>query len=246
MKCQYCGNTLNIEDKFCRACGRPNPLAKQHQRDMENYKKQYEKTREDVIQKTKSFTSITVPVVILMVLLVITVAAGIFRARAWDIGYDLSNGRLNANADTYRSAVDEYIAKEDYIGLAEYWNVNNLYSIDSMNEYSAVANAAGQYERIFEDLTADHYQVYRTRENTISYVCDELDRLFDIENDYTYDSDIYLSGDKGEAINKIRQKTMTMISAVCGITYEEAESLAEMSSARQRAFLTERWGEDEE
>ena len=45
MKCKYCGNNLNIEDKFCPYCGRPNPFAQKHQEEMERYEKDYSETK---------------------------------------------------------------------------------------------------------------------------------------------------------------------------------------------------------
>ena len=43
MKCEHCGYNLQLEDRFCPYCGKPNPFAAQHQREMEQ-RQEAEKT----------------------------------------------------------------------------------------------------------------------------------------------------------------------------------------------------------
>ena len=246
MKCEYCGHSLNIEDKFCPACGRPNPLAVQHRKDMEQYKNKYEETRRDVIKKTRKAAGINVPVIILAVLLLLCVASGIFRVRAWDIGYDIREKNIGQRSEEYKARLDEYLKDGDYILFAGYWNDKNLYMVDSLREYTAVENAAGYYKRLFEELTYDRYNEYSRRESTIVSVCDSIGNLFSVESNYLYDKETTLTDEKLGYINDIQEKSIRLISAFTGISYDEVKAFTEMSEQKQRAFLTERWGENEE
>ena len=58
MKCPNCGAPLKMEDKFCTYCGAPNKLAVKHQQDMEHYEREFEKTQEEVLTKTRKAGSL--------------------------------------------------------------------------------------------------------------------------------------------------------------------------------------------
>ena len=246
MKCEYCGHSLNIEDKFCPACGRPNPLAVQHQKDMEQYKNKYEETKREVITKTRRAAGINVPIAVLAVLLVLCIAAVIFRISAWDIGYNMRSKNIGQKSAEYKAQIDEYLEDGDYIAFASYWRSKDLYMLDEFRDYSAVESAANYYKRLFEELTYDRYNKYSRRESTIVSVCDSIIDLFGVESNYLYDKDTALAPDKMEHIQAIQEKSIRLTAAFTGITYDEAKALTEMSEPKMRAFLTERWAEDEE
>ena len=67
-----------------------------------------------------------------------------------------------------------------------------------------------------------------------------------MESNYLYDKETTLTDEKLGYINDIQEKSIRLISAFTGISYDEVKAFTEMSEQKQRAFLTERWGENEE
>ena len=60
MKCSNCGSNLQIEDSKCPYCGSMNPYFEKHREEMFRYKKDYEKTKDEVIQKDDGITACSV------------------------------------------------------------------------------------------------------------------------------------------------------------------------------------------
>ena len=77
MKCQHCGNNLNIEEIFCPYCGQPNPFAVKHQEAMRRFEKDYERTKKDVLEQSTRFNRHTVRITILAVLLALIAATAL-------------------------------------------------------------------------------------------------------------------------------------------------------------------------
>ena len=65
MKCPGCGANLGLEDQFCPYCGTANPHARQHQAEMQNFRHEFEKTRDRVEERANRFAGFAVPLTIL-------------------------------------------------------------------------------------------------------------------------------------------------------------------------------------
>ena len=68
MKCQYCGGTLDLEDRFCKHCGQVNTVASEHVQEMEKYQQEFEQTRRYVHEQTAGYNSLGIRVVTIAVL----------------------------------------------------------------------------------------------------------------------------------------------------------------------------------
>ena len=49
MKCPNCGSNLTIDDEVCSFCGVANPHARTHREEMRRFKKDYDRTKSEVI-----------------------------------------------------------------------------------------------------------------------------------------------------------------------------------------------------
>ena len=54
MKCNFCGSNLGIEDEFCPHCGKPNDQFEGNRAEMKEYKEEFEKTKEEVKESSKT------------------------------------------------------------------------------------------------------------------------------------------------------------------------------------------------
>ena len=105
MKCQHCGNNLNIEDRFCPYCGQPNPFAVKHQEEMDRYEKDYQETKEDVLEQSSRFNRHTVRITIIAVLVALIAVTCFLLAKADDI--------VDGKLDT--SKVKAFLAKKGQV-----------------------------------------------------------------------------------------------------------------------------------
>ena len=75
MKCPHCGAQIGLEEKYCPFCGLPNEFARKHQEDMDRYEQEFQQTQSEVYQKTRHFTSLTVPLTVIFVLILLNIVS---------------------------------------------------------------------------------------------------------------------------------------------------------------------------
>ena len=244
MKCPHCAATIGIEDKFCPYCGAENPFAKQHQKDMDRYEKAFENVRRDVTEKSRQTARITGPVILFAILLLLNFGALIFSRSAWDIGYSMQERQMEARADEYRDDLTVYLEAGDYAGFDGYWSSNRLYMSDALEDLQAVQSAASAYSTIRSDVLRlagfGSYELSEeARRDTIDYVADKVVGLYDLESDYSYQSEVYLSEENLKTIADIRHETEVLLRVWCGITEEDAARLGSLSAGSVRDLITE-------
>ncbi|MBS6196501.1 MAG: zinc ribbon domain-containing protein [Clostridiales bacterium] len=248
MKCPYCGTPLGLEDEFCSFCGQPNPHAKKHQEDMKHYKKEFTRTQQDVYTKTRRFASLTVPLIILFVLFLLNIGGFIFARSGWRIGMNIAEIEISKNASKHRETMEEFIQAGDYAGLSSYYNTNSLYSVDEFDDYYAVVSVADSYFSIYRVL-ADKtpFGSYNFEPENLSSMVRSLtlnlDTLFNVEQNFSYNAETYLSEENMEIIHDIQERTKAVLIAYGGLTAEEAETLPDLSASRQEELLERRLGE---
>ena len=95
MKCPHCGAQIGLEEKYCPFCGLPNEFARKHQEDMDRYEQEFQQTQSEVYQKTRHFTSLTVPLTVIFVLILLNIVSFVF-SKYLDIfkGFSITYGSL--------------------------------------------------------------------------------------------------------------------------------------------------------
>ena len=141
MKCQHCGNNLNIEENFCPYCGQPNPFAVKHQEAMRRFEKDYER-----------FNRHTVRITILAVLLALIAATAFLLVKADDIRWWRMEKRVEAQADRHREAIGRLMDERNYLGVYSYISKNDIRFTDTFREYDAVSDSTFQYRQFYSNL----------------------------------------------------------------------------------------------
>ena len=90
MKCPHCGAQIGLEEKYCPFCGLPNEFARKHQEDMDRYEQEFQQTQSEVYQKTRHFTSLTVPLTVIFVLILLNI---VFCFCSQKLGYRLRSSK---------------------------------------------------------------------------------------------------------------------------------------------------------
>ena len=111
MKCQHCGNNLNIEDKYCPYCGQPNPFAVKHQEEMERFEKDYQETKEDVLEQSSRFNRHTVRITIIAVMVALIALTCFLLAKADDIRWWQMEKAIEAEAPAHREAIQQLMPR---------------------------------------------------------------------------------------------------------------------------------------
>jgi hypothetical protein len=240
MKCPHCGSPIGLEDEFCSFCGQPNTLAQKHQKDMKHYQQEFSKTQQEVYANTRRFTSLTGPVIILFVLLVLNIAGAFFVYSAWDIGSSMTKKKIEKNEDKYRAEMETFITNKDYWGLSSYFSRNSLYLADCFDEYDAVVTASDYCYYTYQILSNDANFSEKDSEalsSTITSLTKDLDGLFNVEENYTYRKELCLSDEKRAIIKDVQSQAQALLVTYIGLSPEEAQELPNYSAAKQREIL---------
>ena len=91
MKCPHCGAQIGLEEKYCPFCGLPNEFARKHQEDIDRYEQEFQQTQSEVYQKTRHFTSLTVPLTVIFVLILLNYCFFCFCSQK--LGYRLQSSK---------------------------------------------------------------------------------------------------------------------------------------------------------
>ena len=244
MKCKYCGNNLQMEDKVCPFCGRTNPFAKQHQKEMERFSKKFEATRKNVLQESARFNRKTVRITILSVLVALCAVFAVLCVNADDIRYYRQDKAIERNADEYRAGIIERMEARDYIGLYCYMRENDLDYADPLQEYGRVYAASSYYSDVLADVMVLHARAhgselngYRTSQELLEAVAKNIHNINDVMDD-SYNPE-YLAGDKGAYLEDMQEEIRLLFRSCLHLTEEEAEQIFTLSQARLTILLEE-------
>ncbi|HIS25589.1 MAG TPA: zinc ribbon domain-containing protein [Candidatus Pullilachnospira intestinigallinarum] len=248
MKCPHCGAPMALDDKFCPYCGQANTLAKKHQADMEHYQKEFQETRRQVYRETSRFTRLAVPITILFVLFLLNLAVYLVWSQSWEIGSALMRNRIADDSSTHEARFQEYLEDGDYMGLSGYYDANSLYLSDTFDEYRAVLQGADTLGYIFQQIQYTFSGETRPDEEDLERLADTLSNLipqvYQLENQYSYNTELYLSEDKQAHIRAIQDLCSALLIRYAGLSREDTLSLPDLSESRILQLLRERMVEN--
>lgn len=235
MKCPNCGAPLHMEDKFCTYCGAPNKLAVKHQQDMEHYEREFEKTQEEVLTKTRKAGSLAGFLIVILILIGLNIAAAFLLANSWSIKEDRRHKMVSKRAAEYKAVIDQMLEDQDYIAFSSFYYPNHLSGVKEFNEYDAVLSYSRNLADIYSYLLdLDNYE-YRFADDridsSISQIAQDITSLYmDPRSMYFYDES--LTSDKMEIIEDIRRQAEALLKAYAGFSEEETGDLGNLSKTR--------------
>ena len=250
MKCQHCGNNLNIEENFCPYCGQPNPFAVKHQEAMRRFEKDYERTKQDVLEESSRFNRHTVRITILAVLVALIAATAILLVKADDIRWWRMEKRVEAQADRHREAIGRLMDDRDYLGVYSYINKNDIRFTDAFREYDTISDSAFQYRQFYTNLMmlqakktdADTFRYYSESE-LLENIAQEIYRINECLEPQSYNEAAY-TAEKMAFVQGVRDRMEIMVESYIGLSREEALSTRDMTVARINVLLEDHYGED--
>ena len=245
MKCEYCGNNLQIEDRVCPFCGKPNPFAKQHQKEMDRFSRKFEKTRADVLKESARFNRKTVRITILSVLVALCAVFALLCARADDIRYDRQEKAIEQDAPQIRKTIDEMMEAGDPCMLYRYVSVNRYSYSDALREYDAVISVSLYYDRFYENLMMLNAKkqdpsryTYTTAAELLEGIAASVRRIHESMQENKYHPEMH-SAEKKAYMERVCDTVRVMLTGYLHLTDEEAGQIFELSEARLNVMLEE-------
>lgn len=239
---------MGLEDLKCPYCGTPNPFAEKHQEDMRRFEKEFAATKEEVVTANKKRAGRNTSLILILVLILLDVGAVIFAGISSDIAYSIKEKRIQAQADQHMENILALLEEGDYCGFSAYYSANSIYYATSgtdLEDYSAVHGAAGRYRWLLQDLekyiSGNSYSFRKeSMSRTCAYMAENITKLWNVEDQYSYRQEIYLAPDKLSYIQDMRERVSLLLQTYAGLTEEEAGSLGDLSQGRIQKILEER------
>ena len=150
MKCQYCGGSLELEDRFCPHCGRPNELAASQVEDMQHYESEFEfdTAETEAKNQTGKLSGVSVRVIVIIVM-VILIGINIYvSGNAYRIIRMYREHAANVKYDEYSKIIDKKLENGDYRAVHAFIENNNISTYDTQYDkyYMILINI---YRRVF-------------------------------------------------------------------------------------------------
>lgn len=251
MKCEHCGSNLNIEDKYCPFCGVPNPFAQEHQKEMEKFSKDYQKTKKDVLEQSTRFNKRVMRITVLAVLVALCAVMAVLCVKADDIRWWRMEKDIEAQAEVHATQLDELMEMRDYLGFEYYFRETDLSFSDSFREYSAAEDATWRYRRFYEDLLRllsrneeENIYAYYSEEELLGEMSENIYSIYQCLNADNYYGMDALTPEVVAFIEDMTRDVETLIQAYFGVSAEEASQMRTMTAARIEVMLEDAYVQD--
>ena len=238
MKCSNCGSSLQIEDSKCPYCGSMNPYFEKHREEMFHFKKDYEKTKEEVIKKSGKVAGMSVKITVIAILVALDILMLFLAGNSWSIMHEIEKGKAERNADIHRMRLEAYEVAFNYDGLAKYYEEYSLYGSDSLEDFDAVYRACSNYAYIYQYIVElGNPDSYMTDEERIEYICENLDYVYDTMEPKEYDLPQWYQGKHGEVLKQMKYDLKVLIMTYANVSQEEADAFPDMSDGRRQVAM---------
>ena len=137
-----------MEEAKCAYCGTINPYFKKHREDMYQFRQEYEKTKEQVIEKSSRFAGNSVKITIIAVLVAINILMIFLVGNVWGIMNSFDKMSAERNADMHRTRLETYELERNYLELTDYYEEHSLYGSDTLNDFDIVYRVCSNYSYI--------------------------------------------------------------------------------------------------
>ena len=243
MQCPNCGGHMGLEDAYCPYCGTRNSMAEQHQSDMAHYRDEYERTQEQVLRNTSFMQRHGSWLVILVILLVALMVGFGLLANAWDIGYSIRERNVESGMEADSLVMEAYLEQGEYGKFLGYYDANDI-NLSHDNPYQGVRMAAGAYVGILQDVAAlkdpNSYSFKPDRvSDTCYYLAENLNKIYTLEEEYSYYLDEYLPDSMRGYLEDIRDRTSAIAITYFGLTKDDIEKIPSLSKRKLAQMIEE-------
>ena len=241
MKCPNCGSNLTIDDGKCQFCGRANPFAVKHRREMKHFTREFNKTKATVLTESRRVNHWAAKITLIAILVALNAVLMFFIEEPYGVERFLDRRRIEANYSTYKEQLDKFEKEQNFIAFSNYFYINDLYNSDRMNEYRKVQNVCNYYSSVYQYVLQLQTQdsTYDNVENQLEYIAESIGYMYEqyLPNDYA-DEEQYKPVHR-ECMMAAVEQAEDIIQTFFNLTDEEIESFETLSDARRVILMEE-------
>ncbi|MBP9996269.1 MAG: hypothetical protein KBT19_03220 [Lachnospiraceae bacterium] len=249
MKCEFCGDNLNIEDEVCPHCGKPNASALKHNADMHRYKMEFDATKEEVLGNSKRFNAKTARIAIICGMVACIAVLCTVRYKLYDIESKLDNLRIKTHAKTYMAQLDMYEQNRDYLGLSDYVKGNGLGSVykTALESYEDIIYCSNGYYYIYMD-TLHIIDDSKNKSMTNAEYCNQIARYVNNIMEYSetgrYSKKKYYTDAHIAYVHDMRSDIENLFITYFGFDKDNVAEIWDMDSSRLSVRMNDYLNED--
>ena len=244
MKCEFCAGNLNINDERCPHCDAVNPFYAAHREDMLRIRQSVSKTEDEVKRTTGKFTSSSLYITAISILLLLVIISTIVVLNIRSINYEIYRSRNIKKAGEYLPIVEEMARNGDYLDLRGFMFNRFEYSYDSpLKPYTAVESVASYYSSALghigslvnnNDLNKDPDEIAKDIDKCLENIYKErYERPASRSDDEAY------APDKIEIMDGIIEQLNALMITYLGVSEEKLEEFPDMTSLQRTVYLSD-------
>ena len=242
MRCENCGGEISLESAFCEYCGSPNLHAQSHAREMKKFRRAFERSRSSVDSTVRSYTGLSVRIVIIVLLILAIFLLFIFSGNAYSFRRMIVQGRTERNAAGVMDTMDALLAAEDFLAFSSFCDENYVDCFDNVFEkYAPADRASSAFSYVYKDIMSVAVPPeYREMEDMLEALTDDLGYFYSAADMAEYE---YYEGADSEqnraALAAMEERIELLLVTYCGLSENEARELKSMSAAQRAMALEE-------
>ncbi len=230
MKCQFCGSEIGLEDLYCAHCGRPNTAASKHAQDMKKFSKDYNRTKNEVVDSVSNFAGITMRIIIIAALIIGIIIVAIVDSNSYKIVRNKRAKEALKNEKELTAQLDGYLDKGDFIAFSqtvEYWDIDNYRLDGHFMKYRPLVYVTNQYSQlVVEDFGKLMLGSGSYSKVSVSTMCDNFNYFYKYTSEEYledhYEKDSYDGAVVTRCNSQMREDLRTLMEGYLGFTEEEA------------------------
>lgn len=242
MKCPTCGSNLTIDDEKCLFCGTNNPFAVKHRKEMRRFTKEFNKTKDEVMEKSHHVNRWAVKVTLIAILFAANLGVLFFINNIYEFEHFFKERELENNYAIHKEKLDELEANRDYIAFARYCEDMDMYMSDLFDEYEKVNRACNSFSFLYKEtmgiVTQEELQYY-THEQRLEYVAQNIEYVYEFARKPEYSDEEQHNSQHQACLDDLVEDMEAFVKTYYGLSDEEMESFEELSKARRQILLEE-------
>ena len=241
MKCKYCGADVRLDDHFCPNCGRPVEQAIRHQKEMEQYEKEFEKTRRQAMDRITvaggGGTAVGGRLAGIVALVAVLVAMAV-NLNSYSLNERREKRAAARNHDAYVEQIETYLENRDYMELAAFCDKHRLDYNKSFEEYRYIIYGAESFRNVCRGLMEVAFCKQDTRymynaENLSKYVNSFYEEVL---RDLSYSKEPEKTK---EVYAEMEEEMLLLLRRYLGLSKEDTDSMRELSKSRRTVMIEE-------
>lgn len=251
MICKHCGREIGVEDLKCPHCGADNPFAQQHEQNMQQYGKRFDKTGRNVMDAAKGVGKLGVKAgVIVLLILGIIVTSLVYSYNYAD--HDDSDARKEkaaGNTEQNIAGIEELLDNGEYVECVSFMYAQGVMNsgADAYDDLRGVRYVAKNFYECIQlmeqmNLRSADEDFYDYLDSYIRNFCMYLNEFYE-----TYD--VWKDSTGGEKYQPymvdMEQELRTAMRVYFSMDDAELEEFLSLSEAKKAVRLEEVFGHEE-